>query len=80
MPQNKHVTLWACNLTLLSFQSRKLHSFSGLANTIGVISRMIFARSFCVMVVYHLDSRTFPCRLSNSTNLICTDDAGHESA
>ena len=57
--------------TLLSLQSRKLHSFSGRANTRGVNSRMIFARSFWVIVVYHLLSRTLPCRLSNNTNLIC---------
>jgi hypothetical protein len=57
--------------TLVSRQSRKLQSFSGRASTAGVSSRMIFARSFWLTVVYHFESRTLPCRLSSSTKRIC---------
>lgn len=32
---------------------------------------MIRARSFWFTVVYHLDSRTLPCRLSSSMKRIC---------
>lgn len=37
------------------------------------MSRMIFALSFCVYVVYHFDNRTLPCLLNRSMNFTaCT--------